>query len=300
MAAMVSRGDRAGLRASVRARLQQARAGTTPGPVDTSPPEWEFVPEGWDARQTERLEGRGWDVEAVARAYRAKWPSFLRAIDGPGPLGVGHEVLDGQEVGREDPVAQNTVLAFGHALARAAATRADPDAPLSVLDWGGALGHYRELATRLRPDDVLDFHVKELPAVCAEGRCVSPDVTFHETGDCLARRYDLVMASGSLQYADDWRELLHGLADAATGRLYVSRAPVVRSAPTYVLRQRARAYGYATDYIGWVFNRGELLGAARDAGWELERELILMAPLPVAGAPEPPIHSGFLFAPGAL
>jgi putative methyltransferase (TIGR04325 family) len=289
-----------------RVRRNGASAGSEPkartgaAPARAGPPEWEYVAAGWDgARDAERQEGLGWDVGAVARAYAAKWPSFLRAIDGPGPLGVGHEVLDGQDVAREDLVAQNIVLSFGYALERAAAVRADPRALASVLDWGGALGHYHELARRLRPDLALDYYVKELPSVCAEGRRVSPDVTFHETGDCLSRRYDLVMASSSLHYADDWRELLRGLASATIGRLYLARVPVVRSAPTYVLRQRAHAYGYRTEYVGWVINRDEVVGAARDAGWELERELILAAPMVVAGAPESPVEVGLLFAPVA-
>ena len=256
------------------------------------PPEWEVAPEGWEAaRGAEREAGAGWDVEAVARAYERRWPDFLAAIDGPGPLGVAHEAPEEVAIGREDPLSHNIVLSFGHALARAARGR---DA-VSVLDWGGALGHYHELARRLLDDVALDYHCRELPAVCAAGRRVSPAVTFHEADDCLEHGYDLVMASGSLQYADDWAELLGRLAGAADPWLYVTRVPAVRSSPSYVARQRAYAYGYETEYVGWVLSRDELVETACAAGLELVRELVLVPPMPIRDAPEDPVHLGLLF-----
>jgi hypothetical protein len=59
--------------------------------------------------------------------------------------------------------------------------------------------------------------------------------------------------------------------------------------------QRANAYGYATEYLGWVLNRDELLDAALDAGLELEREFVLQPGWLIAGAPDEVSHAGFLF-----
>jgi len=101
-------------------------------------PEWEFVPEGW-ARSGKI---RGWRAEEVARTYAEKWPEFLQAVEGPGPLGVSHEVPVGTPVRRDDPLAQNAVLAWGYVLAHA---RQDAFRT-SVLDWGGALGPHYVLA----------------------------------------------------------------------------------------------------------------------------------------------------------
>jgi putative methyltransferase (TIGR04325 family) len=273
-------------------RYRTPRRETEPRSAEAAAPEWQLAEEGWDAaREAEQKAGQGWDVGAVARSYARRWPEFLQAIEGPGPLGVSYEVPEGAAIGRDDPTAQNVVLAFGHALARAArGTNA-----VSVLDWGGALGHYHELGRRLLDGVALDYHCRELPAVCAEGRRLSPGVTFHETDDCLRRRYDLVMASGSLQYTDDWAELLRRLAQAADPWLYVTRIPVARTHPSFVARQRAYAYGYETEYVGWVPNRGELVATAQHAGLQLTREFVLLAPMPVAGAPEDPVHVGMLF-----
>jgi hypothetical protein len=44
-----------------------------------------------------------------------------------------------------------------------------------------------------------------------------------------------------------------------------------------------------------VFNRGELLSVAGDAGLELERELVITGEVPIRGAPEAFTHGAFLF-----
>jgi putative methyltransferase (TIGR04325 family) len=263
-----------------------------PPEADQAPPEWEYVPDGFaHTRVAGGQAAIGWGAEEVARAYREKWPRFLEALKGPGPLGVYHEVPAGGPIGRHDVVAQNSVLAFAFALAHAT----NGSEPLSVLDRGGALGHYNVIARRLFPELELDYHCRELPAVCAQGREVSPEVTFHDTDDCFDRSYDLVMASSSLQYAEDWRELVRRLAAASARWTFFTRVPLVRQHPSFVVLQRAHAYGYATEYLGWVFNRDELLSAAADAGLELDRELVITGEVPIQGAPEAFTHGAFLF-----
>ena len=85
----------------------------------------------------------------------------------------------------------------------------------------------------------------------ARGATVNPEVTFHDDDACLDRTYDLVLASSSLQYEPDWKALLRRLAAATSGLLLVTRLPVALEAPSFVILQRAQAYGYATDYLGW-------------------------------------------------
>jgi putative methyltransferase (TIGR04325 family) len=258
----------------------------------TAKPEWEYIPEGWSrVDEDERI--AGWDVTDVARAHRTNWSSFIAAVDGSGPLGVYHEVPAGAPVGREDPEAQNMVLSFGYALALAAHHKDR----ISVLDWGGSVGHYYVLARALLPDVEIDYHCKEVPALCREGRALLPEVRFYED-DPPTLPYDLVMASGSLQYSRDWAATLGFLARTTSGYLYVSRLPIAREAPPFVVVQRAYAYGYGTEYAGWVLNRDELLAAARSAGVELMREFVSAAWFAVPGAPEETIaHRGFLFRP---
>jgi putative methyltransferase (TIGR04325 family) len=250
-------------------------------------PEWEYVEDGWEREGTA---GSGWEAGKVAEAYRSKWEEFLRVIDGPGPLGASHEAPSGTAMRRDDPLIQNIHLSLAHALTTAAAGRTK----LSVLDWGGATGQLYEIARRLTPLD-FEWHVRELPAVCAVGAEVEPNVTFHDSDACLDRKYDLVLASNSIQYTENWRELLAQLTGAATDWVFISRVPVVETVPSYPALQRAQAYGYDTEYVGWVLHRGELVQAAEELGLELVREYAQVDPIAVARAPENPKHIGLLF-----
>ena len=236
---------------------------SAPEPAEVS--EWEYVPEGW-ARPA-----GGWDVETIASVYREKWPSFLAAVEGTGPLGVNHEVAPGRPVPRDDLEAQQMVLAFGYALARAAHRKAS----VSLLDWGGGPGHFAVLGRALLPDVELEYHSRDLPALAALGRELLPADSFYSDDSCLDRTYDLVVASSSLHYSQDWRSTLAGLARAVAGHLYVTRVPISAVAPSFVMLQRAQHYGYGTEYLGWVLNRDELLEEASSAGLVLEREVVL-------------------------
>lgn len=252
-------------------------------------PEWEYVPEGW-ARAGTDPRVKGWDVDAIAAAYRLRWPSFVRALEGSGPLGVAHEVTD-ETVPRDDRAAHNTLVSFAYALALAAAGQDR----VSLLDWGGGCGHYALVARAVLPHTEVDYTCRDVPRLAALGRELLPEDRFVSDDSCLGRPYDLVLVSGSLQYSPDWPGTLRSLA-AATGRyLLVTRLPIAQTSPSFVVVQRPYAYGYDTEYLGWVVNRGELLAVAEAAGLELIRELLVEAWLSAPGAPESPVeHRGFL------
>lgn len=256
-------------------------------------PEWEYVPEGW-ARTATDPSVKGWDVEAVAAAYREKWPRFLRAIEGARPLGVYHEVVTGEEVTGEDVAAHNLVLTFAYVAALAAQGKQR----LTFLDWGGGLGHYGAIARAVLPVDV-DYHCREVVQTVAVAREAGAAGRFVSDDSWADRTYDLVMASGSLQYAEDWRAQLADLARVCSGYLYVTRLPYSRSSQSFHVLQRAYRYGYETEYVGWVVDREELLDCAAKLGLTLEREFVIDAWLSAQGAPEDPIgHRGFLFSAG--
>jgi len=256
-------------------------------------PEWEFVPEGW-ARTATDPSVKGWDVAAVAEAYREKWPRFLRAIEGAHPLGVYHEVAAGDAVTGEDAAAHNMIMSFAYVAALSAHNRER----LTFLDWGGGLGHYGVLARALLDVEV-DYHCREVAQIVAAAREVAALGRFVSDDSWADRTYDLVMASGSLQYAEDWRSQLSDLERVCGRFLYLTRLPYARSSPSFHILQRAYRYGYETEYVGWVVSREELLDAAAELGLTLEREFVIDAWLSARGAPEDPIgHRGFLFRVG--
>ena len=89
------------------------------------------------------------------------------------------------------------------------------------------------------------------------------------------------------------------LAAAAAPWLFVAQLPVARTAPSFVLVQRPDAYGYETEYLGWVVNRDGLLRTAERAGLALEREFIAPGVIDADGAPERPVYlRSFLFRGG--
>ncbi len=263
-------------------------AAAAPPPAEPPPPpHWEYVPEGFDRP------AKGWNVAAISDAYREKWPSYLAAIEGTKPLGVYHEMPRGTAIGWEDESAHNTLVSYAYVLALAAGGRDR----ISVLDWGGGIGHYLPLSRAILPGVEIDYHCKDVAILAEHGRKLFPEAGFYDDDSCLDREYDLVFASGSLQYATDWQATLAALAAASTGLLYVTRAPVAMRAPSFVVLQRAHDYGYDTEYLGWVFNRDELLSVAGAAGVTLMREFLVAAQIEARGAPESPVgHRGFLFA----
>lgn len=230
-------------------------------------PAWEPRPQGW----TSDAPVPGWNVESAVTAYRAKLPAFRDAITGPGPLGVSTSAvlaIKEPSVGQ-----QNTLLTFAYALALASRTTDH----VSVLDWGGGLGFFSLLSRAVLPAEVaVEFHCKEVPLVCRAGRDVFPDVTYWEDDRCLDRQYDLVMASSSLQYCEDWPDVTRRLARAARRYLLLTRVPVVLGRPSFVVLQRARGRVLETDALCWIVNRDELVDAATSEGSvELVREFLL-------------------------
>jgi putative methyltransferase (TIGR04325 family) len=246
--------------------------------------EWEYLPDA-SVRET----GVGWNAAGVVATEVEKWDAFRAAVAGTGPLGIAHEA---PLPFRQDAGAHDTVMAFGYVLARAARARDR----VSLLDWGGGLGHHYLFARALLPEVEVEYHCKEVPLLCSAGRELLPNVVFHEQEEtALARRYHLVMASAALQYAPDWEALLGRLGASTSEFLYVTRLPIAHRAPTFQVLQRAWRYGYATEYAGWVVNRQELLAHAEAVGLTLLREFLVQERPLVRGAPEPVEYRGFLF-----
>jgi len=250
--------------------------------------EWEWIPAGWE----EGFAGRGWEHESVVATQRARWPAFVAAAGGAGPLARSPEA---DAADPDDIASHNTFMVFAYVLARAARGRDR----LTWLDWGGGLGHYAILARALLPEVTMDYHCRETALLSREGRALQPEARFYDDdADCFARDYDLVMASSSLQYSRDWGAALTRLAGAARGFLFVTRLPIVEREDSFVAIQRAHRHGYRTEYQGWVLNHREFLDRATALGLVLEREFLIDERPRIRRAPEACRYRGFLFRAG--
>lgn len=247
-------------------------------------PRLELAPDGW---ATSLPEGdRGWDSPAVIEVEAARWDAFCRNADGSGPLGFSHEAADPSAVRRVGH--HNVHMSFAYALALTAVGRAR----ISVLDWGGALGHYAVIARALYPGLAVDYCCRELPGMVRLGQRLNPDVSWSVDDRCLERTYDLVMVNGSLQYIQDWRGFLARVAAAVGAGQYflLTRVPVVSGAG-FVAIQRL----HGRQVLHQQLNEAELLDRVRDTGLHLVRELIVGDRPVIVNAPEQCELKGWLF-----
>jgi putative methyltransferase (TIGR04325 family) len=235
-----------------------------PVAVAAEPPEWEIVADTdatWAALP-------GWDHGSIAALQAAKWPEFVRSVEGPGMLGRSHEGT----AGLPDLATHNTLMTFGYALSRSCGGLATA----SVLDWGGGVGHYALYSRALLPGVAFDYHVKDLPGLCEAGRSLAPDVTFHDGDEtALARRYDFVIASSSIQYVRDPHAMLRRLCEASKEYLLITRTPFLEKHDDMLVVQRPHRYGYMTEYAGWFMNLDRFIQSAAENGFVLDRQFLI-------------------------
>jgi putative methyltransferase (TIGR04325 family) len=250
---------------------------------------WEYIPEGWSYATT-HPEVKGWNVADVLESYKTKWQNFVKRTEGTAPLGVAYAT---QHITQSDISTHNTIMAFAYALSLAAHKR---DA-ISILDWGGGIGHYYMLAQALLPDVQIDYYCNDLPLLAAYGAELFPMQHFSSDNTCFEKQYDFVLASSSLFYVQEWQSLFARLAHATRGFIFVTRLPIVFNVPSFVFLQRAYSFGYNTEYLGWCLNRQALLDEATRLNLVFIREFVTGESWQVRHAPEECQNRGFLFRP---
>jgi putative methyltransferase (TIGR04325 family) len=248
--------------------------------------DWVYVPEGWRAQ---RPKMKGWTDPDVADAVARHWPTLVRNLQGPGPLGVSHFPWS---VTRDEVGYHNAMMSYGYVLALAARKKDN----LSVLDWGSGAGHYYLYSKTLLPEVEIEYHCYDVPSLCEAGRKLQPEVHFHDDATELAgKRFDLAISSSALHYFEDWQAVLRQLAAATCEFLYLARLQVVSRSPSFVVEQRPYRPGYYTQCLSWFLNRQEVVSCAEEAGLELVREFVYLERWAVRGAPEKQEGRGFLF-----
>jgi putative methyltransferase (TIGR04325 family) len=247
--------------------------------------EMKYVPGGWPAHSAASA---GWSDQRVAEAQEKHWPTLVRNLEGTGPLGVAHFPWS---LTREDRIHHNVMMSYGYVLARAARKKDR----LSILDWGGGAGHYYLYSKALLPEVAIEYHCFDVPGLCKLGRKLLPEVQFHDDDSSLEGKvFDLVVSSSSLHYFENWRQIVHKLASASRGFLYIARSQTVFHAPSFVAAHKPNREDYA-PFLCWCLNRQEVVGCAEQWGMELLREFVYARKWSIRGAPEQAETRGFLF-----
>ena len=244
----------------------------------------EYAPDGWQTPLSNDL-NQGWNVDSVIDNEKAKWDAFCRNIEGPGPLGFSHEHSDLTAI--HDTNFHNVHISYAYVLALTAHHKDR----ISVLDWGGSLGHYYLVGKAVLPGVSIDYHVKEVPLIAEAGRKMNPEVHWYEDESCLEREYDLVMLNGSLPYLKDWVETLHRITRSVKEYLFLFRLPVVQDSPSFISFERL----YNSQMLHQQLNQAELMEAVKETGLILMREFVVGEPPFIKNAPEQCEMRGWLF-----
>jgi putative methyltransferase (TIGR04325 family) len=250
-------------------------------------PEWEYIPEGWQAQKKDP-NIKGWNMDSVKEAYQKMWPRFVQNIESTLPLAISPESNSSR---RDTLIFHNMIITYGYALAVSTRNKSS----ISMLDWGGGIGHYYLLSKKLCPDLKINYHCKDVPVLAEYGQTLFPEAHFYSDETCLNQRYDFILVSGSLHFSEDWQSILTGLAQATSDYLFITRLPIVVQAASYVMIQRAHKYGYGTEYLGWCLNKDEFIRCATESGLKLIQEFYNGENPVILNAPESCQYMGFLF-----
>lgn len=234
---------------------------------------------------TQESENTGWNHQNVAESEQKKWDEFVTYCKEPHPLGFSHEATglsDNRNISYH-----NIHLTFCYVIGLVTQKNLNP----SILDYGGGIGHYYQIACSFFPDMNVDYSIKEVPAMADLGKKINANINWFSDDTCLNRRYNLVMVNGSLQYILEWKIVLRKIIDATEEYLFLTRVPVVEHHRGFNAIQNV----YGTTMIHQQFNQSELLGFIESNELLLIREFIIGDKPYIHNAPEQCELKGWLF-----
>lgn len=142
---------------------------------------------------------------------------------------------------------------------------------IRILEFGGSVGlSVRAIVEALADRDAVEIHIIDNENVCAAGREVfkcDPRVFFH-TRIPDGMRFDLAHCGSSIQYVENWSEVVRQLVRSAPDFLVFDDVPA-GDIPTFVSLQ---AY-YGKTIPHWFFNLGEFIDTVESVtGYQLRYE----------------------------
>ena len=223
------------------------------------PPRFEYLPQGWDPELINK--SGSWDSKAVVKKKAEAWQQQVTSIQSPGVLA---QTID----------QHNLIITYGFVVGVVAQGKSS----ISVLDWGGGFGWYYNIAKSLFPSLKIDYHCRDVPTMVAQGRKLNAEILFHKDDRCFNRKYDLVMANGSVSYSPEWKQTILNLTNCSSKYIYLSKDALHGKAPTFAVLDRAYQYDNKNGHnmLIWFFNRSEYLSLVTGCGFSLLREFKLL------------------------
>jgi len=250
--------------------------------------QWEYLPNGFNTK----IKSDGWDLQSIVDLQVSKWELFKNAVNSLKPLGINHESNNQQF--NLDLYSHNTIYSYAYVLLLSSHNKSS----IKILDWGGGIGHYGIISdSLLKPIKInIKYNCYDLSKFCIAGSKLNPNYTyFDNTKSALNNNYDLIIASSSLWYEQDWKETMLNLANSTNEYLYITRMNFISKKESYVAVQRPSIFGYNTEYMCWIINENEFIAHAKKIGLELIREIYIGHSFPIFKAPEQGHFKGFIF-----
>ena len=248
--------------------------------------EWEYVEEGWDYN-SEYI--KGWNLDLIVDLQLNKWEDFRRRIMSPMSLAVNHESNDYTKL---DLISHNLLVSFNYVCLLASQQKNS----LKILDWGGGIGHYGQIARSSLPEIAVEYWCYDLEAFNKGALKAITDIHFSSDPMFFANeKFDLVNVSSSLWYDRNWKKTIKELFANISDYLYITRMVFVEKSKSYVAIQRPYSMGYKTEYLCWIFNKQEFISYVETMGFSLQREFYLGPSAEIYKAPEQGQYWGFLF-----
>jgi len=151
-----------------------------------------------------------------------------------------------------------------------------------ILDFGGGVGlHFFTLSPFLARRWSVDWTVCELPALVRAGReAHGGDIRFVEDLSALGdERFDVVLASGSIQYVPDPVATCEALLDRCDA-LVINRTPFISAATDRLVVQEVRMEQGIVRYPAWFLSRERWWAFFARRGYRVD----LAWPVPEDGA----------------
>ena len=247
-------------------------------------PRLTYASKSWATEIPEDLRN-GWNSESLIDTKLKNWKRVVSICESPGPLGFSYENED--LLSLKDVSFHNIHITFGYILALATRMKNK----ISILDWGGGMGHYYLLAKALVPDVELDYHCVEVPNMVNLVKNINKDVKWYSDKTFLHRKFDIVMVNASLQYVRDWKDFISEISSVTTEYFFLTRIPVVEQSQEFLAVQREGN----VLMLHIQFNLFELIKTIESNNFQLLREFVVGDKPFIKSAPEQCELRGWLF-----
>src|SRR3990172_8323414 len=147
------------------------------------PPRLKYVPDGW-ATLLPIDKSQGWNDQALVENNSRKINLISQLCKGTGPLGFSYE--DDELKDTRNIYFHNIHMTYAYVLALVAHKKDI----VSILDWGGGIGHYYLLSKTVLPEVEIDYHCVEVPKMAKMGEKINPEIRWYSDDSFLNQTYD--------------------------------------------------------------------------------------------------------------